>query len=360
MKRMTYLLLAALLAPAVASAEPKTAAEWFKVGEDAYNLGNFTEAITAFKKAFELENVESNKAVYLYNIAQSYRFIKDCTNALFFYKRFLTKRDEDRTKPPLDQKKRTEIETRITEQEECVAKQNANAQKPPTSVVKPGEDGRDSTTDTSKDPKEGKPKDKVADTTADPDADPDEEGGNKVVAGLEHTPRVISLRLVGGGAKVQTGSLEVPVQVTGAVIGGYPLRLDALTLELGAGFTFTPVPFENMTTKESKTAQLMGLVANVGATYAVMPKLGIRGDLGVGLLVFAGADRSPFTDNAPAGTLSMFHVRVGLSADYALTPNVVATLAPIAYSYSPAKEGLRDDIKSIQSFDFMLGIGYRM
>jgi hypothetical protein len=53
-------------------------------------------------------------------------------------------------------------------------------------------------------------------------------------------------------------------------------------------------------------------------------------------------------------------VRVGLSADYAFTPNVIGTVAPFAFSYSPAKEGLRDDISSITSIDFMVGIGYRM
>jgi len=56
----------------------------------------------------------------------------------------------------------------------------------------------------------------------------------------------------------------------------------------------------------------------------------------------------------------MFHVRVGASADYAITPNVIATITPIAFSYSPPKEGLKDDIKSITRLDFMLGLGYRM
>jgi hypothetical protein len=56
----------------------------------------------------------------------------------------------------------------------------------------------------------------------------------------------------------------------------------------------------------------------------------------------------------------MVHVRVGLSADYAITSNVVATLTPFAFSYSPPKQGLDDSIKSIMSIDFMLGVGYRM
>ena len=111
----------------------------------------------------------------------------------------------------------------------------------------------------------------------------------------------------------------------------------------------------------SKKANLIGLVANVGATYKVAPKIGIRGDLGVGLLLFGGVSESPFTDfAATSGTLSMPHVRIGVSADYAITNNLIATLAPIAFSYSPAKTGLRADITAITAIDFMVGIGYRM
>jgi len=46
--------------------------------------------------------------------------------------------------------------------------------------------------------------------------------------------------------------------------------------------------------------------------------------------------------------------------DYAITPNIVATLTPIAFGYSPAKEGLRSDISSILRLDVMAGVGYRM
>ena len=56
----------------------------------------------------------------------------------------------------------------------------------------------------------------------------------------------------------------------------------------------------------------------------------------------------------------MFHLRVGVSGHFALTRNLTATVAPLTFSYSPAKDGLRDDIKSITAIDFMVGVGYRM
>lgn len=365
MKRMTCLAYALLLVPALASAEPKTPDEWYKEGETHYNLGNFQEAITAFKQAFALETVDSKKSAYLYNIAQSYRFAKDCSNAQFFYKRFLALRDTDKSKP-LAADKRAEIEARIKELEDCARQQEAIKNKPPDNLKPDEQDGRDRDktgggSGTKVDPKNGKGPD-VA-TKKDPDETSEAEGGDKPGIGktVEGPPKVISMRLVGGGAKITTGTLDVPIQATGALLAGYPISIDKLVVELGAGFTFTPVPFENMATSESKTAQLIGLVANVGATYAVIPKLGLRADLGVGALFFSGVSESPFTNGAPtSGALSMLHLRVGVSADYAITPNFIATLAPIAFSFSPAKTGLREDITSIRALDFMVGLGYRM
>ncbi|HMG58058.1 MAG TPA: hypothetical protein VK601_31370, partial [Kofleriaceae bacterium] len=76
---------------------------------------------------------------------------------------------------------------------------------------------------------------------------------------------------------------------------------------------------------------------------------------------FANLDGSKFIGGGMAtGALTMFHVRGALSGEYAITPNVVVTVAPIGFSYSPPKEGLLPDIKSITSIDFaMVGIGYR-
>ena len=82
------------------------------------------------------------------------------------------------------------------------------------------------------------------------------------------------------------------------------------------------------------------------------------------LVVFSGISEAgnPFTDmGAPtSGALTMLAVRAAVSGDYLITNNVFATLTPLAFTYSPAKSGLRDDIKSITRLDFMVGVGYRM
>ena len=97
---MTRLMFAiALFVPTVVFAQPqKTPDQYFQDGETQYNLGNFSAAIEAFKQGFAAEPDPSKKAAYLHNIAQSYRQAKDCSQAQFFYKRYLALKDSVGTK----------------------------------------------------------------------------------------------------------------------------------------------------------------------------------------------------------------------------------------------------------------------
>ncbi|MBX3155397.1 MAG: tetratricopeptide repeat protein [Deltaproteobacteria bacterium] len=339
-----------LLAPALALAEPKTAGEWYSEGETQFSLGNFQGAIDAFKKGFAMEPVERNKAAYLYNIAQAYRLSKmDCGQARFFYNRYLDLKSQDTVKP-LTPEKRAEVEGFIKDLEAC----ESVAKKQPDGPMQPDGPGAkpDGTKPGTKD---------VATKNGDGDGDGDGDDGGKVVKGATGAPKLISARLLGGGAVYSAGELPVPTQASGALIAGYPLALSPqLGLELGAAFTFSPMPFEGAM-GQSQSGQFIGAMANLGATYNVIPKLGVRADVGAGVLVMSGISESPFTAFQPTtGALSVFHVRAGVSADYAITPNVVVTAAPFAFSYSPAATGFAEKIKSITTIDFMVGLGYRM
>lgn len=353
------------LIPALAWGAPKTAEEWYEEGANQYTLGNFDRAIDAFKQGFSLESDESKKANYLYNIAQAYRQTHDCKNALFFYKRFLALKANDTVKP-LPAKTKKAVEEFITEADTCVKQQTQLSEKPPVNNVPPdgeaGDKGR-STGDKGRPPGETarqEPRKEVAaaQKSSEPDSDQEDTGVTQPATGGQ--PRMISARLIGGGSKVSAGSISVPVQATFGVVGGYPIPINPqLTVEAGAAFTFTPTPYQGGPMNASETGSLVGLMVNGAATYEVMPKLGIRGDLGLGALLFAGIDQSPFTGNAPTtGALTMFHVRAAVSADYAVTPNLVLTAMPGAFTYSPAAAGIVGG-GAIWSYDFMLGIGYR-
>ncbi len=76
----------ALCISGTALADKDASLATYAKGKREYNLGNFAEAIVAFKAAYK----EYEAPAYLYNIAQSYRQLKNCKDALFFYQRYLT------------------------------------------------------------------------------------------------------------------------------------------------------------------------------------------------------------------------------------------------------------------------------
>ncbi|HEY6033169.1 MAG TPA: tetratricopeptide repeat protein [Kofleriaceae bacterium] len=383
------MLCAAMLLSAVAMAEPKTADDWYSEGETQYNLGNFDKAADAFKQGYALESIENKKPAYLYNVAQAYRQARKCKDASFFYKRYLSLKDQDTAKP-LNPDKRKEIEGWIAELDECEKSQDAIANKRPDSTISPntnptggtgthttgtGTTGTTSTTGTGTTGtgttgttatgtgKTGTGT-KVADGGGEGGGDDDDSGGGIHAGVTTEQPKMLSLRFTGGVSKISAGDLTVPVEPTFNLFGGYPIAVnEQLEIDIGADINFTPVPYTDAM-KVKKTAQFIGVLADVGAVYTVAPKIGLRGDLGVGVNTFGGISDmgNPFTQNgAPTtGALGMLAVRVGVAADYAVTPNVLITVAPIAFTYSPAKDGLRSDIKSLTRLDFMLGVGYRM
>src|SRR5262245_46834931 len=253
MKRMITVAGAALLAASLARAQPKSAEEWDKEGETQYSLGNFDQAAESFKKAFEV----AGKPNYLYNVAQAYRQGNKCKEAQFFYKRFLDLKDNDKAKP-LPPDKRAEIEGFINDLEECIKRQAQISAKPPTGTQPPERGSGES----------GSGSNKRVGSAGSGSGSDDEDETPRVTKDAGGPPKLISARIVGGASKINTGNLDVPIQATGALIAGYPLAvMPQLTLDLGAAFTFTPVPFENAVTHASKSASFFAALANVGASY---------------------------------------------------------------------------------------------
>lgn len=335
--------------PALSSAEPRSAEEWYKEGETQYNLGNFDKAAEAFKQGYAVENTESKKAAYLYNVAQAYRQGKRCKDAAFFYKRYLSLKEQDAAKP-LRAERRAEIEGWVVELQECEKAQALAAGKNLDSSS-PGE---------ATDPAKLRSGTSATPTTMSGTGTPDDSGA---WAQAPTHSDVLSVRVGGGASKISIGSRNVPIQATVSMFVGYPIALaDHLQLDIGAAATLAPLPYA--INGASKTALFTSLLGDVGLTYGIGSMLGIRADLGLGALIFSnmGELGNPFTVNmAPTtGALTMLAGRGALSVDVAITPSFVVTATPLAFSYSPAKAGLLDEIKSIQRFDFTLGIGYRM
>jgi tetratricopeptide (TPR) repeat protein len=79
-------------APAAAQNNAKQRAKTlYQQGKTQFDLGNFDDAVKLFKQAY----ATSPYPAFLFNIAQAYRQMGDCKQALFFYKRFLTVAGDD-------------------------------------------------------------------------------------------------------------------------------------------------------------------------------------------------------------------------------------------------------------------------
>jgi hypothetical protein len=356
-----------LLSSAAARADEAAARKSFEAGERAYNLGEFDKAVELFRKAFE----EWPEPAFLFNLAQTYRQAGDCKQAAFFYKRFLALKEDD-TKKPLRAELKQEVEKRIVELEECVKREIAS--KPPTALDRgtnaatgtPATGTPGKTSPTGGTPTNANTNTETANTEAGGEGEGEDEEAAEVVAHADGKPTLVSARVGLGAAKLSAGDLITPIQFAGTLVGGYPLALgDKLQLDLGAALSFTPVPYDATqgASVMKGTGVLFGILANVSPAVTVIPKLAIRADVGAGVLVFSGLGLmgNPFTENGnPAtGGLTAFMLRTALSADYAVTSNLLLTVTPIAFAYSPAPTGFTSTISSLTTVSFLAGVGYR-
>lgn len=372
------LMVAAVVVSRPAAAQPKTASEWFNVGDNHYNLGEFEKAIEAFRKAFELEKDEALKPIYLYNIAQSYRQSGDCENAVFFYKRFLSLKGSDVKK--LNQSTRDDIQKRIAEQEKICAEKNSNRDKPPTGTLRPGGKGGEgegegegeTPGDKGKggegDPRNGQTtgntgKGGTEVAAVDPEDGEPEDGDPALRAYLGDQPKVVSLRLGAGVGLPRMTDIEAGAQFAGTIVGGYPILLaPKVGIDVGAALSLSPFQWNHLTTQEKNTSLFITAVVNAGLRVEAMPKLTVRADVGVGALFLTNvAEGNPFTEMGTAaegGALTMFHLRLGAAAEYAVAQSFTLWASPITFAYSPSKAGLISD--SIIQLSFLAGVGYKL
>ena len=142
---MNKLVLAALLSASITAAAqpspPPTADQdqkraqakaLYEQGLSYYNLGEFDQAIAAFRKSYELTQAPG----LLFNIAQAFRLKKDYEQATYFYQTYL------RLQP--DAANRADVEARLAEMQQALEEQEKLERKPPIGTIAP--DGNTTTT----------------------------------------------------------------------------------------------------------------------------------------------------------------------------------------------------------------------
>jgi hypothetical protein len=319
-------------------------------GKTAYDLGNFEEAIKYFKQAYAMQPHEA----HLYNIAQAYRQAGDCRNALFFYKRYIAVGGEKARHHEVVQRRIKELTASCQVIDEM-------KNKPPLDSLEPGREenpgGEQAGTGTG------------AGTSGSGSGATGATGTGGTVTGsasVDTGPSapVLAASLELGGAVLSMGELEISGAHFSLGVGaGYPLSFGKLGITLGGLFTYIPVPWTNEVMGVSGTSALIGVLGNVGGRYSVTEQIAVRGELGMGALILTGLSQGSVflpDDTMATGALGMFNLRIGVGAEYLLTENLVLSVSPFVYSYSPAKEGLRAEVDKFVRIDFIAGLGYRL
>jgi hypothetical protein len=322
----------------------QAAQNFFAKGNTAYNLGRFDEAADLFSKSYEAWP----QLDFLYNIAQSYRAGRNCKQALHFYKRFRSLKEQD-TAAPLSQKKKDEIEKFISELTECVANAERSAVSQPDTIVKPQ---LTTTISTATATPSGTKRRTAAPEPKDVEGEDDAVTKEQPSAG----PKFVVARLTGGVALISAGDLGIPVQPVFGLFGGYPIHIAPVTVEVGAALSYTPLPYAVM--DGQKRGMMLGFRATAVASYPITPKLSVRGDLGFGIVSLSGLESgNPISINHEAGSFILPSIRIGVAVEYELAPNIAATASPLSLAFSPGSDGMYPS--SLREIDVVVGIGYR-
>ena len=403
-------LIAAISAPALAqpTGDKKKALELYEKGNTQYNLGHWKEAIGFFTQAYEVYNAPE----FLFNIAQAHRQDNNCSEALFFYRRYLANKPNATNKAEVDGFIK-ELEGKCTEGSggttgtgttgtgttgTGTGKTGTGTGKTGTGTGKTGTGmtgtgtgttgtgktgtgttgsgtgktgtGATGTTGTGKTGTSGTTR--TADNTTvdndDSEVDDDEDEDGSIDTGEGGgRPHLFTSSLGVGPSFMTSGDLNKPVHMAFAIGGGYPIAIDKASFEPGVLVTYSPVPWEGEVDGMGVTGTvgLTALLANAAGGYPIVPSLpalSARAELGLGVLIMSGLERgSPFLEQNQFadGSIAMFHARLALGAEYMVTPNVALFAQPVVLSFSPASK-LRDGISSVTRYEILFGAGYKM
>lgn len=359
MRRLVAAVLALALGAPGVLADPETSRTLYQAGKRKYQLGDYDRAIELFKQAYE----EQPAPAYIYNIAQAYRLKGDCPHALRRYREFLAAKPGGAL--------RGRVQGYITQLEAKCKAPAASKGEPPSGseAAKSGEPGE---------PAESKAAPSSTDAGAAPEAGGQtEDGGVRVAdAGSDASsggaagqiekpatapsgPRFFAASAEGGVALFNLGDVVVPASPTLRLFAGYPLSLGPISLEPGVGVELSTMAYDD--TAGNSTARFATLVVGAQARMAVIDRLSVGIDGGVGLLRFSGLEEgNPFTEGGVArdGAASSLAVRAGLSAEYDVGMGLAAALTP-GFVWASRTDDLREPISSITRLELLAGVRYR-
>ncbi len=300
------LLISGLVAlwPGVALADRAKALELYERGTISYNLREFRAAIGHYEAAYK----EYPAPEFLFNIAQSYRQLDDCDQAVHFYKRYLA------LKPTAEE--RREVEGRIADLEARCKDRSVILEKPPEGTQAParetpkselertardGGERRDATkpeasgaTKSATDPRRttepgrdvhGDPpgaRTELGAAENQPRAPSDLSGGT----GLDRPMRHVLFVLVEGGITQLAIGDSSTVQPSARLGVGFGVTEGALEIAIGPVVTWAQLPWVRGALEGRVTH--VGALAEVALRYRVLRSLSLRAEAGGGASVLLG------------------------------------------------------------------------
>ncbi|MCK6552047.1 tetratricopeptide repeat protein [Myxococcota bacterium] len=369
------LLVAGLLAlgPSVARADRSKALALYERGTIAYNLRDFRAAITHYEAAYK----EYPAPEFLFNIAQSYRQLDDCEQAVHFYKRYLA------LKP--DAEERREVEGRIADLEARCKDRSVILEKPPEGTQAPARepargDGEPRTATTSSGPTRAERDDDAAATraaqrTGASPTQPSDAARSSDLTAAENHPRapadlssgtgvdrptrhVLFVLAEGGITQLAIGdSSTVQPSVRAGI--GFGVTEGDLEIAIGPVVTWAQLPWVRGPL-EGRVSHI-GLLAEVALRYRVLRSLSLRAEAGGGAAVLTGLSAGdPFLANGATRTsLALFALRGAVGVDVDLTDTFCLSITPFALTWSPANDDLGATVSAVRRIDAAAGLGLR-
>jgi hypothetical protein len=324
---------------------PEATAHYDK-GIVQYNLGHFSEAISEFEKAYELDA----SPILLFNLAQAYRQEGNTERAIFFYRRYLT------LAPTA--KNRGDVEKRLKELEELRQRQDDIKGKPPTGIDAGGASATEPTA----------PPDGAHATGSAPPQPPTNASAPAQPAPAEPNDPTLSdsetVTLFGsGGVAIShfTGrDLASPATFSGELGGRLVLLPGNDRMEVGVAGVLSFLSYSRTDGQQGKSG-FPGVFADARVSHGLGPRARLGLGLGLGVLWWTGLDdKNPFTVGGAkaSGAVAMPSLRVGPSVSFKVAGGLYAGFSPRFVFSKTTSAGLSDAISSVLRFELPIEVGY--
>ncbi len=361
-------------------ADEAKAKAYYQKADALSKEGKFKEAIHYLSEAYK----EFPHPSTLFNIAQSYRELKDCKHSVFYYKRFL------QMQPKSDA--RDLVEKLIDEENARCKPPSPNDQREKTALVA-YRSGKtffqreqfgsaihhfQNAYRVLQEPKIvydiAKSYERLGDCTSvsyyslfiekqPQDTDIARAKHRMALERQRCNPQIPESMFTAtaelGTSLMFLGGSSLPAQFAFRGKVAYPISFGSWSIEPGLLFSFTSIPYENVSGGQSGRSTLPTLSAN-GTGYYAWKRFRFRTELALGAAFLSGlGEGNPFTINT-SGSLALFHLVLATGADYAVTENFFATLTPLSFSYSPARSPITANVGSLTALSFTAGLVYRL